>query len=55
MAKKREKKTVYTGITSEQMEQAFADYAKADARQWPREYGSSVLRCQACPAFQKVT
>jgi len=33
MAKKREKKTVYTGITSEQMEQAFADYAKADARQ----------------------
>lgn len=33
MAKKREKKTVYTGITSEQMEQAFAEYAKADARQ----------------------
>ena len=33
MAKKREKKTVYTGITSEQMEQAFADFAKADARQ----------------------
>lgn len=33
MAKKREKKTVYTGISSEQMEQAFADYAKADARQ----------------------
>lgn len=33
MAKTREKKTVYTGITSEQMEQAFADYAKADARQ----------------------
>ena len=33
MAKKREKKTVYTGITSEQMEQAFADYARADARQ----------------------
>ena len=33
MAKKREKKTVYSGITSEQMEQAFADYAKADARQ----------------------
>lgn len=33
MAKKREKKTVYTGISSEQMEQAFADYAKADAKQ----------------------
>ena len=33
MAKTREKKTVYSGITSEQMEQAFADYAKADARQ----------------------
>ncbi len=33
MAKTREKKTVYTGISSEQMEQAFADYAKADARQ----------------------
>lgn len=33
MAKKREKKTVYSGITSEQMEQAFADYARADARQ----------------------
>ncbi len=33
MAKKREKKTVYTGVSSEQMEQAFADYAKADARQ----------------------
>ncbi|MBR6174434.1 MAG: host-nuclease inhibitor Gam family protein [Bacteroidales bacterium] len=33
MAKTREKKTVYTGITSEQMEQAFAEYAKADARQ----------------------
>ena len=33
MAKKREKKTVYTGISSEQMEQAFADYARADARQ----------------------
>lgn len=32
MAKKREKKTVYSGITSEQMEQAFADYARADAR-----------------------
>lgn len=33
MAKTREKKTVYSGITMEQMEQAFADYAKADARQ----------------------
>ena len=33
MAKTREKKTVYSGITSEQLEQAFADYAKADARQ----------------------
>ena len=32
MAKTREKKTVYTGVTSEQMEQAFAEYAKADAR-----------------------
>lgn len=32
MAKTREKKTVYSGITSEQMEQAFAEYAKADAR-----------------------
>ena len=33
MAKTREKKTVYSGVTSEQMEQAFAEYAKADARQ----------------------
>ncbi len=33
MTKTREKKTVYSGITMEQMEQAFADYAKADARQ----------------------
>ena len=32
MAKTREKKTVYRGVTSEQMEQAFAEYAKADAR-----------------------
>ena len=33
MANTRKKKTVYSGVTSEQMEQAFADYAKADARQ----------------------
>lgn len=33
MAKTREKKTVYTGVSQEEMEQAFADYAKADARQ----------------------
>ncbi len=29
---KREKKVLVTGITSEQMEAAFADYARADAR-----------------------
>lgn len=29
---KREKKVLVTGITSEQMEQAFADYATADAK-----------------------
>ena len=29
---KREKKVIQTGITSEQMEQAFSDYAIADAR-----------------------
>lgn len=29
---KREKKVILTGITSEQMEQAFADYATADAK-----------------------
>ena len=33
MAKTREKKTVYTGVSQEEMEQAFAEYAKADARQ----------------------
>ena len=33
MAKTREKKTVYSGVTQEEMEQAFAEYAKADARQ----------------------
>ena len=29
---KREKKIVHTGVTSEEMEQAFSDYATADAR-----------------------
>lgn len=33
MTKTREKKTVYSGVTQEEMEQAFAEYAKADARQ----------------------
>lgn len=33
MAKTREKKTVYTGVSQEEMEHAFAEYAKADARQ----------------------
>jgi len=33
MTKTREKKTVYSGVTNEEMEQAFAEYAKADARQ----------------------
>ena len=33
MTKTREKKTVYSGISAEQMETAFADYARADARQ----------------------
>lgn len=33
MAKTREKKAVYSGVTAEQMEQAFAEFAKADARQ----------------------
>ena len=33
MAKTRKKKTVYNGISAEQMEQAFAEYAKADAKQ----------------------
>lgn len=32
MAKTREKKTVYTAVKQEQMESAFADYARADAR-----------------------
>lgn len=32
MAKTREKKIVHTGISGEQMEQAFADFAIADAR-----------------------
>ena len=32
MAKTREKKVVYTGVNSEQMELAFADYARCDAR-----------------------
>ena len=30
--KTREKKTVYTGVKQDEMEQAFADYASADAR-----------------------
>lgn len=33
MTKTREKKTVYTGVKQEEMELAFADYARADARQ----------------------
>ncbi len=33
MTKTREKKTVYTGVSQEEMELAFADYARADARQ----------------------
>ncbi|MEG2276650.1 MAG: host-nuclease inhibitor Gam family protein [Odoribacter sp.] len=32
MMKKREKKVLVTGVTSEKMEQAFADYATADAK-----------------------
>lgn len=32
MVKTREKKTVYTAVKQEQMESAFADYARADAR-----------------------
>ena len=32
MATKREKKVIQTGITQEQMETAFSEYAKADAR-----------------------
>ena len=32
MAKTREKKTVYSGVKQEEMENAFADYARADAR-----------------------
>ena len=32
MAKTREKKTVYNGVKQEEMELAFADYARADAR-----------------------
>ena len=32
MAKTREKKVVYTGVNTEQMELAFADYARCDAR-----------------------
>jgi len=32
MAKTREKKVVHTGVGSEQMELAFADYARCDAR-----------------------
>ncbi|MDD4395334.1 MAG: host-nuclease inhibitor Gam family protein [Bacteroidales bacterium] len=33
MTKTREKKTVYSGVQQEQFETAFADYARADARQ----------------------
>lgn len=33
MVKTREKKTIYTGVTREQAEEAFAEYAGADARQ----------------------
>lgn len=33
MTKTREKKTVYTGVKQDEMELAFADYARADARQ----------------------
>ena len=32
MSKTREKKTVYSGVKQEEMELAFADYARADAR-----------------------
>ncbi len=32
MAKTREKKVIHTGVTTEQMETAFSEYAKADAR-----------------------
>ena len=32
MAKTRKKKTVYSGVKQEEMELAFADYARADAR-----------------------
>lgn len=32
MAKTREKKTVYSGVKQDEMELAFADYARADAR-----------------------
>lgn len=32
MAKTREKKVVYTGVSAEQMEAAFADFATADAK-----------------------
>lgn len=32
MAKTREKKTVYSGVKQEEMENAFAEYARADAR-----------------------
>ena len=32
MAKTRDKKVIHSGVTTEQMELAFADYARADAR-----------------------
>lgn len=42
MAKTREKKTVYSGVTQEEMEQAFAEYAKADAKMQKINAGMDV-------------
>ena len=53
MAKTREKKTVYSGITSEQMEQAFAEYAKADARMQKINATMDVEMTRICEKWQE--
>lgn len=53
MAKTREKKTVYTGVSQEEMEQAFADYAKADARQQKIQADMDVKMTQIREKWQE--
>lgn len=53
MAKTREKKTVYTGVSQEEMEQAFAEYAKADARQQKIQADMDVQMTKIREKWQK--